>query len=70
VGNIETIIKQLQDMYAKRAALEKEILAFEKKFVAEAKASLKIASAGVMKSAAKKPVKKAAKPAGKPLLKK
>ena len=60
---IDKTVAALQKLYAKRSALDKQILAAEKKLVDEAKAAAK--PAPVKKPAAKKPAQK--KPA--PLLK-
>ena len=70
---IESIIKQLQDLYNKRAAIDKQILAAEKHFAGEAKIAVKAAETkwkNAVKKPAKKPAKKAAKPAKKPLKRK
>ena len=86
MAKIDQMVASLQKLYAKRGALDKQIISAEKKLAVEAKAAAKPAasakkSAGkkskTKKSAAKKTVAKksaakkpAPKPAVKPLLKK
>ena len=76
MAKVDQVVSSLQKLYSKRNALDKQIIAAEKKLVAETKAVTKPA-ASAKKSAAKKPAakksaakKSAAKPAAKPLLKK
>jgi hypothetical protein len=73
MAKIDQMVLSLQKLYAKRGALDKQIIDAEKKLTAEAKAGAKPAAPAkkpaAKKPAAKKPVaKKAVAP--KPLLKK
>ena len=63
MAKIDQIVSNVQKLYAKRGALDKQIADAEKKLIAEAKAAAKPAPA-------KKAASKAKKPAAKPLLKK
>ena len=68
MAKVDQMVSGLQKLYAKRSALDKQIVDAEKKLAAEAKVAAKPAAA---KKPAKKPAKKKAKkpaapkPAGK-----
>jgi hypothetical protein len=62
MGKVDQLVSSLQKLYAKRGALDKQIIDAEKKLAVEAKATPKTA-APVKKAAAKKPAAK--KPAAK-----
>ena len=66
MAKIDQMVLSLQKLYAKRSALDKQILNEEKKLTAEAKAAAKPVPA--KKPAVQKP--EAPKPAIRPLLKK
>ena len=73
MAKLDQVVSALQKLYAQRSVLDKQIVAAEKKFVAEAKTAIKAATSS--KAPAKKPASKPAakakpKPAAKPLLKK
>jgi len=58
VKKLEKILSDLQKLYVKRAALDKQIAATEQKLIAESKAASKATGQGAKKPAAKKPAKK------------
>jgi hypothetical protein len=66
MAKVDQMVSDLQKLYSQRGALDKKIVAAEKKLSAEAKVAAKPAPA--KKPAAKKPAAK--KPAAKPAVKK
>jgi hypothetical protein len=60
MGKVDQLVSSLQKLQSKRGALDKQIVAAEKKLADEVKAAAKSA-APAKKPAAKKPAKKAAK---------
>ena len=69
MAKIDQMVSSLQSLYSKRNALDKQIVAAEKKLASEAKIAAKPAKKPAAKKSAKKPAAK--KPAAsKPLLRK